>query len=142
MSFHKSVKLVELFLLSLLVGQLVQADDDHRFSCKPLDDGQRDPWIGNLEELKQLFHAKIEIVDLTTRSVGLLEETYDFLVKTGEYKFEHRLQNGETRIDYAKYGIGDAVYKYSNSTNKCSKHLAGDTETPELISQWLPKGDC
>lgn len=139
-----SLKLVNqlILLLLLLVGcWLARAEDDHRFSCEPQDDGQHDPWIRNLVNEHQLFFANIEIVDLTSQSISLLDETYDFLNEIGEYKFEHRCAVTDgARIDYAKY-FRDSVYKYSNSTNKCSKHRAGDAEVQEFILQWLPKGN-
>lgn len=137
-----SLKLVELILLILFVGRLAQADDDHLFSCERLDDGQRDPWIPNLESEHQLFHTNIEVVNLINQSINLLDETYDFLNKIGEYKFEHRYESGEVLIDYAKYfNAKSTVYKYSNVTNKCSKHATGDPEIQEFILQWLPQGN-
>lgn len=131
-------QLVEL-LLFICVGHLVQADNEDLFSCIPSKELPRDPWINNLVQEKQLFFANIEVVDLTNKSVSLLDESYDFLNNTGEYKFQHQPAGEEVRVDYAKY-FGDSIYKYSDLTNKCSKNAIGETEK-EFLLQWLPKGN-
>lgn len=132
-------KLIELLLLLVCVGHLVRADkNEDLFSCEKSKDTPRDPWINNLKD-GQMFSMNIEVVDLTSKTISLLDESYSFKSKTGEYKFQHQKVGEEVRIDYAKY-FEDSVYTYSNLTNKCSKHKPGETEVQEFLLQWLPKG--
>ena len=94
-----------------------------------------------MQEEKKYFDSNIEIVDLQDSlnpSISLIDETYDFETKIGEYKFQHRFPtNDQSVIEHAKY-FDNLVYLSSNNTNRCTKYAMKDVKIKEFMLKWIP----